>query len=225
VTRRAGVLIAAGICGVAGPLIFAGLIFVLGALYPGYSHVSQTVSVIGAADAPQKVKVVMNTIGFPLLGLTVLVFAAGIECGFKGKRAARAGSSLLAASGVAIMMIGIFNADPGDIDVSWRGMTHTAFTVISSVTFGIAPAFIGLALSSDVKWKAYAAYSYATAIVTLVLALVSILDIADARVGLFQRISIGIPMLWMVVTSFELLSESRTYRAAPGSALQAQGKS
>ena len=40
--RRADVLMAAGVGGFVGPMVFAGLVIILGALYPGYSHVSQT---------------------------------------------------------------------------------------------------------------------------------------------------------------------------------------
>ena len=218
--RRADVLMAAGVGGFVGPMVFAGLVIILGALYPGYSHVSQTVSVLGAADAPHKA--IMNALGFPLLGLCVIALGAGVEVCFKRKGVGRTGPALLAVCGTALVMIAIFNADPGDIDVSWRGMTHTAFSVVSEVSFAIAPVFIAMGLFRDVKWKAYSAYSYATAIITLLFALVSVLGIVDTRVGLFQRMSMGIPMLWMMVTSVKLLSESRSYRSVSAGPINAE---
>ena len=207
-------------CGLVGPVILVAVLIILGALYPGYSHISQTMSVLGAVDAPHKA--IMNTLGFPLLALSIVMFAHAVHHGVnlsappggQGKVYSRfsvfyfldrAGPALIVMSGVALAMTGIFPGDPANIDVSWRGTTHSIFAAISAVSFAIAPVFIGIRQWSDNRWKGHALYSEITAVVTLALSWISSLDAVDAYVGLFQRISMGIPMVWMMVTSAKIV--------------------
>jgi hypothetical membrane protein len=176
-------------------------------MYPGYSHISQTMSVLGAVDAPQRL--IMDTLGFPLLGLCVVLFSYALDHGVKRTGVIWwIGPALIVISGIALAMTGVFAGDPGNVDISWRGTTHSTFAVIAAVSFAIAPFFIGVRQWSDARWRNHAAASQVVAAVTLALSWVSSLDAIDAYAGLFQRIGMGIPMLWMMVTSARILRVS-----------------
>jgi hypothetical membrane protein len=197
----------AAACGLVGPGIYVVVLTILGAIYPGYSHVSQTMSVLGAIDAPHRA--VMNTLGFPLLAVSIVAFAYAVDRGIPRFGAVSwAGPLLIVISGVALAMTAVFTGDPENVDASWRGTTHSAFAVVAAVSFAIAPLFIGLRQWHDRRWRRHTIYSDVTASVTLALSWVSSLDALDAYAGLLQRISMGIPMIWMMVTSARLLAVS-----------------
>lgn len=93
------------LCGAVGPFIYASVVGVLGALYPGYSHMDQTMSELGAANAPHAL--VMNMAGLGLLGLMIMAFAAGLPQGVRDGRSAGIGTLLIAVSGAPLVMTAI----------------------------------------------------------------------------------------------------------------------
>lgn len=70
------------LCGIAGPIIYAAVVIVLGCIQDGYSPARDSMSKLGAVDAPYNL--VMNTLGLPLLGLSVVALAAGLHRGMAG---------------------------------------------------------------------------------------------------------------------------------------------
>ena len=58
------------LCGAIGPIYFLILIITIGFLHPNYNHITQYISELSAVNAPYAI--IMNTIGFPLLGLFVI---------------------------------------------------------------------------------------------------------------------------------------------------------
>ena len=59
--------------GIIGPIFFLIVITAIGFLHPNYNHITQYISELGAANAPYSL--IMNTIGFPLLGLFIIAFS------------------------------------------------------------------------------------------------------------------------------------------------------
>lgn len=57
VKRRIGILLAAGI---AMPFLYFVALFVAGSFYPGYSHIQQVASDLGAADSPYRYAPLFN---------------------------------------------------------------------------------------------------------------------------------------------------------------------
>jgi hypothetical membrane protein len=123
------------ICGILGPIIYAIVIGVMGALYPGYSHISQSMSELGATGAPHAV--IINTLSFPLLGLFFFIFAFTVHRSIEKNKASLIGPCLVVLSGFSLVMTGIFQCDPGCVDVSWRGRTHSVFATIAAVSFSL----------------------------------------------------------------------------------------
>jgi len=109
--ERSNILRFTAICGIFGPILYAIVIAIAGSLYPGYSHISQSMSDLGAVDAPHAV--IVNTLGFPLLGLFMIAFAVGIDRGIRRNRASKVGPVFIVLSGVAMIMTGIFQCDSG----------------------------------------------------------------------------------------------------------------
>lgn len=191
------------VCGILGPILYIVVITIVGYLHPDYNHISQSMSELGAIDAPYKL--IANTLGFPLLGLFMIAFAIGIDHGIKRNRASRVGPALVVLSGVSMIVTGIFPCDSGCIDVSRIGTTHSVFATIAAISFSIAPIFIAIRQWFDIRWKQYTLFSWVIAIVTLLLSMLYSLDIFESHIGLLQRLSMGLPLIWMEVMSIKLL--------------------
>jgi len=191
------------ICGILGPVFYFIVIAVVGYLHPNYSHMSQSMSELGSIGASYAV--IINTLGFPLLGLFMIAFSIGIDRGIERNRASKVGPALVTLSGLALIMTGIFRCDPGCIDVTWVGTTHSVFATIAAVSFSIAPIFVAVRQWSDSRWRRYTLFSWLVAIITLSLSMFYSLDIFESYVGLLQRISMGLPLLWMEIISIRLL--------------------
>lgn len=223
--KQATILKITSASALAGPLIYVMVLVILGELYPGYSHISQTMSVLGALDAPHRM--IMNTLGFPVLGLSVITFAHALHHGIGRIAMAierphdahsrltiissidRAGPCLMAISGIALGLTGVFAGEPPDIGITWKGAVHSALSLLAALSFAVSLALIGVRQWSAEGQKKQAAISEFVAIITLTMWITSGLDIVEAQKGLYQRIAMGVPMTWMMATSYRLTRISR----------------
>ena len=116
------------LCGIFGPIFYTIVLFVLGLLRPGYNHVTQSMSELGEVGSLNAV--LMNTFGFPLLGLFLLTFSLGLHRGVIEGKGAKIGPSLIAVSGIGLILTGVIQCDPGCIDVSLTGYLHSITAMI-----------------------------------------------------------------------------------------------
>ena len=191
------------ICGITGPILYAIVVIVLGSLEPDYSHAAQSMSELGAVGA--RYAIIMNTAGFPLLGLLIIAFALGLDRGIRDGKGAKLGPALVAISGAALVMTGIFRCDPGCVDVTMVGTTHSVFAVIAAFAMLLAPLAISPRLKRDERWKSYLAYSVATTVIALLVSAVYGFNVFESWEGALQRISMGIPLIWVEVIAIKLL--------------------
>lgn len=188
--------------GVVGPLIYASVVAVLGRLYLGYSHLSQTMSELGATNAPHAL--IMNLAGLGLLGVMTMAFAAGLRQGIGHGGSATFGTVLIAASGASLVMTAVFPCDTGG-QITTAGQVHGAFAIMGAVCMVIGMLIISLALPRDSRWQRYAVFSVLIALLASLLGGLHGFDVIEGWKGALQRLSMGVGLLWMVVMSFKLL--------------------
>jgi len=191
------------ICGIAGPILYTTVVIILGFLEPDYNHAAQSMSELGAVGA--RYAIIMNTAGFPLLGLLIIAFALGLDRGIRDGKGAKIGPALVAVSGAALVMTGIFRCDPGCVDVTMVGTTHSVFAVIAAFAMLLAPLAISPRLKRDNRWESYLAYSVTTMVVALLVTAVYGFNVFESWNGALQRISMGIPLIWVEVMALKLL--------------------
>ncbi|MFX1425346.1 MAG: hypothetical protein ACFFBE_02760 [Promethearchaeota archaeon] len=63
--------------GLIGPILFFAVLTTLGIMWEGYDPISTGMSEIGAVDSP--FKVMMNYLGFSLLGIFIIIFSIGFK--------------------------------------------------------------------------------------------------------------------------------------------------
>lgn len=179
------------------PILYFGTLIVSSLLYPGYSHVRQYASELGAAGA--RYPDVFNS-GIVLAGLATLVALTGFGRVLRALGAGRALTVLflvtLGAYGIGMMMGGLFPMpDP----------RHGAF----GLGFGIhlAPAFLVAALWRADDHRALRIYLIATVVAgTVMLAIMMGVGglVTRANVGIFQRIYALVNIPWIGVASYVL---------------------
>ncbi len=191
------------ICGIIGPVIYTIIVIIMGFLHPDYNHVTQYMSELGAVGAPYAV--IMNTLGLPLLGLLTIFFAIGLHRDIGDSKDSKIGPFLIAVSGTALVMTGIFPCDPGCADVTFVGNMHSAFATIAGVGMFLAPIALYPRLRSDQRWQGYLVYSLATVVLAGIISAVFGLKIFEEWTGALQRISMSLLLLWMEVIAIRLL--------------------
>jgi hypothetical membrane protein len=191
------------ICGIIGPILFTVILITLGFLQPRYNHVTQYISELGAVDAPYAL--IMNTAGFPLLGLLIIAFAFALDRGVKNGNGSKIGPILIVISGGGFVLAGIFPCDPGCVTISIIGIIHGYMCFIAQFALIFAPLFMFHRLARDNRWRNYHIYSLTIAGIALFLAILYKLNDFGDLVGVLQRVSFGVPLLWAEIMAIKLL--------------------
>ena len=205
-TRPDSIQRLSALCGIVGPISYTIVLITLGSLEPGYNHVTQFMSKLGAADARHAI--VMNTAGFSLLGILMVAFAVGLHRGISDGKGSKIGPALVAVSGIAVVMTGIFHCDSGSEDVTAGGTMHSVFVMIGGFAIILAPLALSPRLKRDDRWQRYLAYSLGTVVVALLVSAVYESDVFESWEGALQRISMAVPFIWVEVMAIKLLRVS-----------------
>jgi hypothetical membrane protein len=174
---------------------------------PGYDQLTQYGSELGTGSNA----IIMN-LNFVITGLLITAFALGLFKNIKGGRWAQTGSILLLVFGAGEVGGGLFPCDPGCpiAPQSITQLAHNVDAVIAFVAIALASLIVSAGLNRDQQWKNYRSYSIVTGIVTL--GLFSIFSAAALGylgfVGLFQRLFLAVPFLWIEIVAAKLFRAS-----------------
>lgn len=191
------------ICGIVGPILYVLVVITLGTLEPDYSHLSQTMSVLGAADA--RYNIIMNTAGFSLLGLLFIAFSAGLDHSIADGRFSKIGPTLIALSGISLIMIGIFPCDLDSVDMTTGSKIHSTFVAVAILAMILSLIAISPRLWGDDRWRSYVAYTIWTMLMMLIVAVIYGFGGFESWEGALQRILMAFPLIWMEVMAIRIL--------------------
>lgn len=188
--------------------------------YPGYSHLDQAMSQLGAAGAPtQGYSAWVNN--FPL-GLLFVLFAVGVARRFAGSRLALCSAALIALHGVASFATGYFSCDQGcaPLQPSASQQIHNLAGLVMFLSLTLASALWTLLGSRLLSTTAFGWFS----LLCVMLAVVTVVMMARAFVdghgfGLFQRLNYAVSVIWVAgLAGVVLRDESRRPVIRPGAA-------
>lgn len=204
--------------GALGPLLFAAVVGVCGALRPGYSHINQFISELGATGTIHAT--LMNFAGF--VAAFLLIAGFGIATVWLIPHSARSilAGGLITFFGLGIALAGIFHCDPG-CPQHGASLAATIHDRISIAAFLACIAGIGLFASHFRRTPAFRPlwkYSAASSVASLVFLglLASSLDPRHLT-GLWQRLLIGTLFVWCVVLGRRLFHENHRNRRSGNS--------
>ena len=188
------------LAGVLGPAIFLVATLMSAALRPGYRHVVNVISELGATGTPYAA--LMNYGGFLPAGLMLTAFGIVLARGVPRSGSALVGAGLVALFGLGLAASGIFSCDPGcpQSGGSLENFIHAAIAPVMFVGLIAGIAILGLHFRRQPRWRHLAAYSLLTSALAL-LFMIALIRSFDTRTlsGLWQRLMIGTLFLWCVV--------------------------
>ena len=181
------------ICGMASPILYTLMWILGGILRPDYSHVRDDVSKLIAVDAPKK----RFFDGFIITSSILLfIFYLGLHWGINNGQGSFIGPLLLVVSGFLGVLVALFfPLDAGGEIITLTGKLHLTLVVISGLLTIAGMIALWLQLEAVEGWSLFATYSLVTAVVTLILMVISAVFIKSRFRGLLERLA---------VTPFEL---------------------
>lgn len=202
------------LCGILSSVLYAVMNVVVARQWPEYSSVDQTVSELSAVGAPTRTLWVALSIPYTFL---TLGFAYGVWMSGAGNRRLRITGTLLIIYGI----LGVFwPFAPMHLRETLAGggstISDTLHIVLGAVTellFLAALIFAALALG-----KRFRIYSVITFLVIMIFGTLTFLDAPAISVnaptplmGVWERINIGVFLLWTIVLAIVLLRKEDSF--------------
>ncbi|WP_431481134.1 DUF998 domain-containing protein [Pseudomonas thivervalensis] len=178
--------------------------------YPGYSHLDQAMSQLGAVGAPTHgFSAWVNN--FPL-GVMFVLFAVGVARRFKASRMALLSAALIFVHGLASVAAGYFSCDQGcaPIEPSVSQQSHNLAGLVMFISLTLAGAlwtFLGKSLLSSPRFAQFSAVCVILAILTVMLMATALAD--GHLFGLYQRLNYGVSVVWIASLAVVALQDAR----------------
>jgi hypothetical membrane protein len=191
--------------GVAGPVVFATVVFLAASFRPGYSHVTNLISELGATGTPYAA--LMNYAGFVPAGMMLAALGVALAGILPRRRLALAGAVLVTLFGAGVAASGVISCDPGcpQGGGSFQNRMHDAIAPIAFLSLILGTAILGFHFRRIPAWRPLAAYSLLTSAIAL-LCLIALANSLESRVltGLWQRLMLASMFLWCALVGLAL---------------------
>lgn len=196
-------------CGIGSSLLYALLTIVVPLRWPAYHSASQTISELSAIGAPTRLLWSWLCAPYTLL---VIAFAWGVRRAAGPNRRLRIAGDLLLAYG-ALGLLWPFAPMHLRETLAAGGATfsdtlHIALGAVTEVIYLLALGFAANAFGKAFRW-----YSLVTVVVLMVFGTLTFLDAPlvgrnepTPFIGVWERINIGVFLLWMIVLSLRVRS-------------------
>jgi hypothetical protein len=185
------------VAGVVAPIVAWGLTLVVGAAWPGYDPIAQSISLL--ADAPLGW---LQTLAFAISGVLGVAWAFGLSSvlGATPRDRSIVRGLVLVQAAIAFGFA-ILPADPEGAPVSIMGAIHLANFFLYAVTMPVTLLALGFVMRRDPRWRGSVRPTFVAAAVVLVsIALVpATLDgPLTPWLGLLERVFVAVPSIWQV---------------------------
>jgi len=185
-----------GVSGIIAPLILLFAILIAGLLYPGYSHLTQPISALGAKEATSRH--VLNFGGLIPVGTLTFIFAIGMFRSFRNGKVLRISAVLVAVAGLGRLSAGIFPCDPGCLQfVTVTARLHAVAGITSLSAGAIAPLVMAFGTRSR-QPRGYFYLSLGLGLATLIILATALLQLWTPYNGLAQRLLLIFTYAWII---------------------------
>jgi hypothetical membrane protein len=191
--------------GIIGPVVYILAVFIGSALRHDYSAFYNSISELNNANTPNKL---FLDVLFGIYNISLLIFGLGayLDSSNKSKKY-NAATLMLVIIGVLGLLVLIFTQDPRGTPATLNGTIHIILSGITAAFTIISIILVGLSFRKYTQIKLFSWYSYITAVLIFVSGGVAAGSFANnsAYGGLFERITIFLFMIWLIIFSYILL--------------------
>jgi len=178
----------AALCGMLSPVVYTAMWLLGGRLQPEYSHIRDDISSLFAVGAPNKRLMQSFIITSSVL---LFVFYLGLPGGITDGGGSMVGPLFLLTSSVLGILVAVFfPLDAGGEIITFRGKMHLILVIGSGLLTIAGMVALWLRLQSVGAWRAFAFYSLVSAIVALILIIISGLFIKSKYRGVLERLGV-----------------------------------
>lgn len=189
--------------GITGTLLFWLMVIINGFIYPGYSHINQFISELGAMGAP--LAFIINYAGIIPFGIGIALHSFYVYKSGPSNKSRFTTLTFLATSGLLFIVAGFYNCDArcSFEDISTEGLIHNiaamfAFllAVLAMISFGIGILFEKLQLTQKILFNIFSVFA-------IILFLVIAFEGINSPVrGIYQRAFLINFSVWLVLSPF-----------------------
>jgi hypothetical protein len=194
-------------CGIAAVGIYVGTTFLGGLLDPAYSQISRTVSELTAAGAPDRALLALLYVGYNVL---LAAFGYAIHRIAPQEPRLRIGMYLLVAAGIAgIGLVTVLPTDLAGRPLTGIGSAHIAVAGIAALLTVATTFVMALGFRRVEALRPLVQGSFAAGVAIVLAGPLSAFAVATGSpyAGVFERITIGLFLLWIWGVSVYLLFE------------------
>jgi len=175
------------ICGMLSPIFYTDMWIIGGKLQKDYSHIKHDISSLFAVGAPNQRLIQTFII---ISSVLLFLFYLGLHEGLKDGGSIIGPYLFIIASIFGMLVAFFFPLDPGGEMTTWRGKMHLILVVLMGI-FTVAGMIALYFRLKDVSgWSSFAIYSVVSAIVALVLLIISGIFIESNYKGLLERFGV-----------------------------------
>ncbi len=200
--RKRWIIRSAAIAGTVAPVLFWSLVVVGDQLRPNYDPIGQYISELALGRYGW-----VQTLNFIATGCLLMLFPVGLHLGIHGGAGSRLAPGLILAAGFGFVVLGIFARDPPGAPRTLIGEIHR---FVSYVLIALPVASLALAadMRRDPRWRRWTWFSILAGVIPLLLLHGYIAAtqryLSLPAMGLYQRILVGVPCLWLEVVAVRL---------------------
>jgi hypothetical membrane protein len=175
------------ICGMLSPIFYTAMWIIGGKLQKDYNHIKHDISSLFAVKAPNQR--LMQT--FIIISSVLLfLFYLGLHDGLKDGGSIIGPYLFIAASVLGILVAFFFPLDEGGEMTTWRGKMHLILVIAMGMLTIAGMIALWFRLNMVSGWSTFATYSLVSAIVALILLIISGIFIEGKYRGLLERLGV-----------------------------------
>jgi hypothetical membrane protein len=194
------------LCGMIAPVLFVFMAILGGALRPGYSHISDTVSELFSPGSPNKLLLDTLYTTFALLlalfGIGLLQFVRGSE---KPSRAGIIGASAFIAMALLnVTTATVFPQDAWGSPPTFPGRMHIFVHGVISLLSFLYMILIGIWSNRAEVFPGFGTYSFITTGLAFLSAVFFAVNTGSPMMGLAERIAILVGFQWTFILALRM---------------------
>ena len=176
------------VCGMLSPILYTVMWIYVGRLDSEYSHIRDDISSLFAVEAPNRR---LAQVFISISSVLLFIFYLGLHNGLNDGGGSIVGPILLIISSILGMLVAFFfPLDVGGEIKTYRGKMHILLVVVSGILTIAGMVALWLRLHLVAAWSAFAMFSLISAIVSLILIIISGIFAAGKYRGILERFGV-----------------------------------